>query len=64
MSEQAKTALLNIGTQRQGATARMPAHVIDELQRLGYLGKLGGLTRKGSIKYQLTLEDELDKAFG
>lgn len=63
MSEQAKTAFMNINTYRQGATAPMSNAVIDELQRLGYLGKLGGLTRKGSIKLQIMIEDALDAAF-
>lgn len=66
MSQAARTALINIGTQRQGATAaaRTAPAVIDELQRLGYIGKGHGLTRKGSIKRQILLEDTLNDLFG
>lgn len=65
MSEAARTALMNIGSYRQGAT--VPPLTTDEtrqeLKELGYLGKSGGLTRKGSIKRQQLLDAEMDALF-
>lgn len=60
MSTAAREAFINIGTSRQGSTPppRTPAHVLDELQSLGLIGKGNGLTRKGSITHDL-LWDEL-----
>jgi hypothetical protein len=65
ISPEACAALLSAGTNRQGATcARMtPQEILDELQGMGYLGKEWGLTRRGTIKRQLMVEDELDALF-
>lgn len=65
MSEKAKRTLINIGTRRQGATT---APITDdavrlELMELGYLGKGGGLTRKGSWKRDDLVKAELDAIF-
>lgn len=66
MSEAARAALWSIGTNRQGATPApsTPAEVLAELKAMGYLGKGWGLTRRGTIKRQLMVEDELDALFG
>ena len=66
MTASARTALLNIGTRRQGAAiaSSTPAEVIEELQELGLIGKGLGLTRKGSIKREILLDEDLDARFG
>lgn len=66
MSEAARAALINIGTNRQGATPppMTPADVLRELQEMGLLGKEWGLTRRGTIKRQLLVEDQLNELFG
>lgn len=60
MSTAAQEALINIATNRQGATPSpiTTADVLEELKTLGLIGKNNGLTRKGSIKREL-LSDEL-----
>ena len=65
MSEAARAALWSIGTNRQGATPAptTPREILDELKAMGYLGKGWGLTRRGTIKRQLMVEDELDALF-
>lgn len=65
MSQAARDALIAIGTRRQGATpppATRP-EVLEELRDLGHLGKTNGLTRKGSIKRELIMDELLDAAF-
>lgn len=52
MTEDAKRALTNIGTNRIGSTTIMSKDVAVELKELGYIGKDRGLTRKGSIVRQ------------
>lgn len=66
MSEAARAALWSIGTNRQGATPApsTPAEVLAELKAMGYLGKGWGLTRRGTIKRQLMVEDDLNELFG
>lgn len=58
----AREALINIGTRRQGATVApiVTAEVLTELQEFGYVGKLGGLTRSGSIRRELLTAEFLD----
>lgn len=65
MSEAARTALINIGTRRQGATVapNVDRDALAELEWLGYVGPKGGLTRKGSIKRELLVEADLDALF-
>jgi hypothetical protein len=41
-----------------------PQEILEELQGMGYLGKEWGLTRRGTIKRQILVEDELDALFG
>jgi hypothetical protein len=65
MSTAARTALMNIGTMRQGSTCgpATPSAVVAELKSLGYLGAGGGLTRKGSIKRELIAEEQYEGMF-
>jgi hypothetical protein len=65
MSSAARTALINVGTNRQGAMipALTPQAAIDELSRLGLIGRNLGLTRKGTIKREQISLEELDSMF-
>lgn len=65
MTIAARTALLNIGTNRQGSTCApiTPATVIRELIALRILGPAGGLTRRGSILRQDILDAQMDAMF-
>lgn len=65
MSTAARTALMNIGTMRQGSTCgpAAPSAVISELKSLGFLGDGGGLTRKGSIKRQRIADEQFEEMF-
>lgn len=64
MSTKAIAALMNVGTTRQGAVAVADQDALAELHYLGYIGKNNGLTRKGSIKFQILNEDLMDASFG
>lgn len=64
MSRKAIAALMNIGTTRQGAVAMGDQDTLAELHRLGYIGKGNGLTRKGSIKFQILDEELMEQSFG
>lgn len=63
MSEAAKRALINVGTNRQGARVPATPAVRRELLLAGLIGDLDGLTRKGSIKRESVLSAALDAAF-
>lgn len=65
MSEEAKAAIINVGTFRQGAAIppRTPQTVIDELLRLGLIGPKLGLTRKGSIRAEWLSMEYLNSEF-
>lgn len=63
MSEAAKRALINVGTNRQGARVSATPAVRRELLLAGLIGDLDGLTRKGSIKRESVLSAALDAAF-
>lgn len=65
MSDNARAALINIGTNRQGSTPppATPANVLSELHNLGLIGKNNGLTRKGSVKRELIYAELLDTTF-
>lgn len=64
MTASARIALINIGTRRQGATLTgVDVTTLDELRRLGLVGRNGGLTRKGSIKRELIVEEMYDEMF-
>lgn len=59
MSREAKTALINTGTNRQGAKVHAgPA--LQEMKDLGLVGQDGGLTRKGSIVREREMEAALN----
>lgn len=64
MSEAATEALINAGTNRQGARAQGDVRGLAELAELGYVGKDNGLTRKGSIARERAVTAMLAKAFG
>lgn len=62
MSEAARTALLSCGTNRQGAT---PAPVtttaaLHELRTLKLIGPGNGLTRRGTIKRELIVNELME----
>lgn len=64
MTASARTALINIGTRRQGSTlSAADRTALDELQSLGLVGKGGGLTRKGSIKREALYDALLEERF-
>lgn len=65
MSQAARTALLSIGTNRQGATPSpaTPANALAELEWLGLIGKGQGLTRKGTIKRELLVSSLMEDLF-
>ncbi len=63
MSPAARTALVNVGTNRQGATATGSPEAMHELAKLGLVGPLGGLTRAGTIERQLIMEDMMEDLF-
>lgn len=65
LSAEATAALLSCGTNRQGKTPApsTPAAILEELRALGYLGKTNGLTRRGTIKRQILVEDQFNALF-
>lgn len=65
MSEQAKAALISVGTNRQGATPppTTTLGVLAELKSLGFLGGAGGLTRRGTIRREDLVLATLDELF-
>jgi hypothetical protein len=65
MTHTAKRALISTGTNRQGAvpTDASPADLA-ELERLGYIGPGGGLTRRGTIARERAVTADLDDLFG
>jgi len=65
MSAAARTALMNIGTMRQGSTCWVgtPLRVIAELRSFGFLGEGGGLTRRGSIERQRIADQQFEEMF-
>lgn len=64
LSTEARTALTNVGTNRQGATipARTPAPVEKELREAGLIWHYG-LTMKGSIVRERIQNEDLDRMF-
>lgn len=62
MSTAARTALMSCGTNRQGATPA-PATTtatLHELRTLRLIGPGGGLTRRGTIKRELIVNEMLE----
>ena len=64
LSEAARTALINAGTNRQGAAVKADPVVVTELYDFGLVGLGDGLTRRGSIERERIMSAELDRAFG
>jgi hypothetical protein len=62
MSTAARAALINVGTNRQGATPppATPAAVLHELATLKLIGRGNGLTRRGTIKRELIVNELMD----
>lgn len=63
MSQSAERALINVGTNRQGATVQADPDTLAELSARGLVGRSGGLTRSGTIKRQVLVNRVLDEAF-
>lgn len=66
LTEQAQTALINAGTNRQGATipTTTPIEARRELVAAGLVGACNGLTRRGTIARQRLMDIRLEEAFG
>lgn len=64
MSEAAKTALLNAGTNRQGAKVIGGTAAVQELVNAGLIGEGRGLTRKGTIARQRVQDAAMDAIDG
>jgi hypothetical protein len=65
LSEAAKTALIDAGTNRVGAKVpdvSMGTWV--ELKASGVIGVSGGLTNKGSVVRERLMDEKLREAFG
>lgn len=63
LSPDATAALVNVGTNRQGATVHATGDAFWELEAAGLIGIKGGLTRKGSIEREKMVTRLLDVAF-
>ena len=64
LSKATKTALINTEP-RQGATVPYRQESVwTELEVHGYVGALGGLTRKGLIAREQIMAEKLKEAFG
>lgn len=64
MSEAATTALINAGTNRQGAKVQGAPEALAELTASGLIGPERGLTRKGTIARERAENAAFAKAFG
>lgn len=61
----AMQALINVGTNRQGAVVKgAPSWVVAELYSASLIGPDNGLTRTGTIKRERLVSNVLDAAFG
>ena len=63
LSEDARTALINAGTNRQGAKVMATWPVHKELVAAGLIGDGGGLTRAGTIERERLVTEALDDLF-
>jgi hypothetical protein len=63
MSKQATAALINAGTNRQGAAIKADDATLAELVKLNLIGPERGLTRKGTIERERAMNAALDAAF-
>lgn len=64
LSEQAKQALIKVGSDRQGAKVSGSDAVIAELRNQRMIGPELGLTRRGSITRERLVNQALESAFG
>lgn len=64
ISQAAKDALINAGTNRQGAKVQGSAEALAELAVAGLIGPEHGLTRKGTIARERAEDEAFAKAFG
>lgn len=65
LSEAAKTALINAGSNAQGTkVCANTREVVAELKDAGLIGIQGGLTRKGTIAREKLVNAKLDEMFG
>lgn len=62
LSEAAKTALIN--AEHAGQGAKVAEGAFDELYAEGFVGGLGGLTRKGTIAREKLVNAKLEEMFG
>jgi hypothetical protein len=63
LSAAATEALINVGTNRQGAVAQGTEAAMAELQRAGLIGDGFGLTRRGTIVRERVMSAALEAAF-
>lgn len=65
LSREALSALMNVGTNRQGAAVPVArgSEVWDELKAAGMIRERGGLTRAGSIVRQREADRLMDELF-
>lgn len=65
-NDEIKRALTSGNGTHQGAkvTAGLSERQVEDLQILGYVGRTGGLTRKGSILARRYRDAALEAAFG
>lgn len=64
LSDEAKSALVNVGTNRQGAVVSNVAVSVEaELYLAGLIGPERGLTRRGTIVRERLVRAALDSAF-
>lgn len=63
LSEAARVALVNAGTNRQGAVVQALPGVLAELEVAGMIGVKDGLTRSGTIARERIVTAMLDAAF-
>jgi len=65
LSKQARSALISVGTNRQGAVVHpnLPAGVLKELRDADLIGRGYGLTRKGSIERERIVDAMMDDLF-
>jgi hypothetical protein len=67
LTAEARTALINVGTNRQGARVLQPGvspATFVELVEWGLIGPNDGLTRAGAIVRQRLMDLALESAFG
>jgi hypothetical protein len=64
LSTKALDALVNAGTNRQGAKVTSRPEVIEELRKAGQIAEGDGLTRAGTITREREMSVRMDEMFG